>query len=119
MWCVGRREGKEVAEFTQGASRVLIATDVFARGMDVQQVSLVVNVELPHDRENYIHRIGRTGRAGATGKAVTFWNKDYDIPCAPALAAIAREAGQPVPDWLEEWAAKSLKMKKQDKNWKY
>lgn len=59
-----------VAEFTQGASRVLIATDVFARGMDVQQVSLVVNVELPHDRENYIHRIGRCGRQGRKGVAI-------------------------------------------------
>ena len=59
-----------VAEFTQGASRVLIATDVFARGMDVQQVSLVINVELPHDRENYIHRIGRCGRQGRKGVAI-------------------------------------------------
>ena len=59
-----------IAEFTQGASRVLIATDVFARGMDVQQVSLVINVELPHDRENYIHRIGRCGRQGRKGVAI-------------------------------------------------
>ena len=56
-------------EFTQGASRVLVATDIIARGIDVQQVSVVVNYELPRSRENYIHRIGRGGRFGR--KAVT------------------------------------------------
>ena len=51
-----------MAEFRSGASRVLITTDVWARGLDVQQVSLVINYDLPSNRENYIHRIGRSGR---------------------------------------------------------
>ena len=59
-------------EFRAGASRVLIATDVLARGIDVQQVSLVLNYELPRERENYIHRIGRSGRHGRKGVAINF-----------------------------------------------
>lgn len=56
--------------FRLGNSRVLISTDVWARGIDVQQVSLVINYDLPLDRENYIHRIGRSGRFGRKGTAV-------------------------------------------------
>merc|ERR1712127_43754 len=51
-------------EFRSGSSRVLITTDLLARGIDVQQVSLVINFDLPTNRENYIHRIGRSGRKG-------------------------------------------------------
>lgn len=61
-----------VAEFRGGATRVLIATDLLARGFDVQQVSLVINFEMPPDRENYLHRIGRTARMGRKGSAITF-----------------------------------------------
>jgi translation initiation factor 4A len=57
-------------EFKQGASRVLIATDILGRGFDCQQVSLVLNVDLPHEKENYIHRIGRCGRQGRKGVAI-------------------------------------------------
>jgi ATP-dependent RNA helicase len=59
-------------EFRQGNSRVLISTDVWARGIDVQQVSLVINYDLPSNRENYIHRIGRSGRFGRKGVAINF-----------------------------------------------
>lgn len=57
-------------EFRTGSSRVLIATDLLARGIDVQQVSLVINFDLPTNHENYIHRIGRTGRFGRKGSAI-------------------------------------------------
>ncbi len=57
-------------EFRGGTSRVLITTDVWARGLDVQQVSLVINYDLPSNRENYIHRIGRSGRFGRKGVAI-------------------------------------------------
>lgn len=63
-------------EFRQGASRVLITTDVWARGIDVQQVSLVINYDLPSNRENYIHRIGRSGRFGRKGVAINFVKND-------------------------------------------
>ena len=59
-------------EFRDGASRVLIATDLLARGIDVQGVSLVINYDLPGQRENYIHRIGRSGRFGRKGVAINF-----------------------------------------------
>jgi len=59
-------------EFRSGSSRVLITTDLLARGIDVQQVSLVINYDLPGNRENYIHRIGRSGRFGRKGVAINF-----------------------------------------------
>ncbi len=59
-------------EFRSGATRVLIATDLLARGIDVQGVSLVINYDLPKNRENYIHRIGRGGRFGRKGSAINF-----------------------------------------------
>jgi len=63
-------------EFRSGSSRVLITTDLLARGIDVQQVSLVINYDLPTNRENYIHRIGRGGRFGRKGVAVNFVTAD-------------------------------------------
>jgi ATP-dependent RNA helicase len=63
-------------EFRSGGSRVLIATDVWGRGLDVQQVSLVINYDLPNNRELYIHRIGRSGRFGRKGVAVNFVKSD-------------------------------------------
>jgi len=57
--------------FKHGVHRVLVATDIAARGIDVKQISLVINFDLPDQPEDYIHRIGRTGRAGETGRAVT------------------------------------------------
>jgi ATP-dependent RNA helicase len=59
-------------EFRSGASRVLIATDLWGRGIDVQQVSLVINYDLPTNRELYIHRIGRSGRFGRKGVTINF-----------------------------------------------
>lgn len=67
----GMREGI-MKDFRGGTSRVLITTDLLARGIDVQQVSLVINYDLPANRENYIHRIGRGGRFGRKGVAINF-----------------------------------------------
>jgi translation initiation factor 4A len=61
-----------IDEFRSGKSRVLIATDIIARGIDVQQVSLVVNYDIPYHKETYIHRIGRSGRFGRKGVAINF-----------------------------------------------
>ena len=58
--------------FTKGKFRVMVATDIAARGIDVKDISLVVNFDLPQNSEDYVHRIGRTGRAGRSGKAITF-----------------------------------------------
>ena len=59
-------------EFRLGASRVLITTDLLARGIDVYQVSLVINYDIPKQKETYIHRIGRSGRFGRKGTAINF-----------------------------------------------
>jgi len=64
-----------MSDFRTGNSRVLISTDVWARGIDVQQISLVINYDLPNDKENYIHRIGRSGRFGRKGTAINLITK--------------------------------------------
>lgn len=58
--------------FREGKLEILIATDVAARGIDIDDISHVINFDIPQDHESYVHRIGRTGRAGRTGIAVTF-----------------------------------------------
>lgn len=65
-----------MSEFRSGTTRVLITTDVWARGLDVQQVSLVINYDLPTSREVYLHRIGRSGRFGRKGVAINFARDD-------------------------------------------
>lgn len=65
---------KTIEEFKNGTTRVLVATDVAARGIDVADVTHVINYQLPMSMDSYIHRIGRTGRAGKTGRAITFVN---------------------------------------------
>merc|ERR1712072_847605 len=67
-------------QFRSGSSRVLISTDLLARGIDVQQVSLVINFDLPNKVENYLHRIGRSGRYGRKGAAINFVT-DRDVRC--------------------------------------
>jgi ATP-dependent RNA helicase RhlE len=64
--------------FKTGRYEVMIATDIAARGIDVDEVSHVVNYELPHEPETYVHRIGRTGRAGLTGEAVSFCDREEE-----------------------------------------
>lgn len=81
-----RERDSIMQDFRQANSRVLISTDVWARGIDVQQVSLVINYDLPSNRENYIHRIGRSGRFGRKGVAINFVTQDdvrilRDIEC--------------------------------------
>src|ERR671920_1724928 len=63
---------KALARFESGRVDTLVATDVAARGIDVRDISHVINFDPPEDREGYVHRTGRTGRAGRTGHAVTF-----------------------------------------------
>ncbi|MDA9557114.1 DEAD/DEAH box helicase [Vibrio sp.] len=89
---------KALDDFKAGRVRALIATDVAARGLDIHQLEQVVNYELPFKAEDYIHRIGRTGRAGHTGFAVSLMSKDeYYL-----LDAIERLLDQKLPqEWLQ------------------
>ena len=86
---------RALAEFRDGKVDVLVATDVLARGIDVSDVRYVVNFDVPADPEDYIHRIGRTGRAGETGWALTF----VTVTDADDLYGIERLMGQTVPTY--------------------
>jgi len=87
-------------KFVAAEAPMMFATDVAARGLDIKGVTHVINYDMARDVESYVHRIGRTGRAGELGASITFWNPDYDKACTPALVKIARDAAQEVPDWL-------------------
>ncbi len=71
-----RQRENALDRFKGGATQVLVATDVASRGIDIEEVSHVINYDLPEDTENYIHRIGRTGRAGLSGVAIAFCERD-------------------------------------------
>lgn len=95
--------------FKHGESRVLVATDVAARGLDVPGVSLVVNFTMSMTIEDYVHRIGRCGRAGRYGHAVTFFLKNEDSKIAPELLKILEDSNQQVPVDLRIIATKESK----------
>lgn len=71
---------RALEKFRNGAIQVLVATDVMSRGIDIQGIDAVINFDVPLDPEDYVHRIGRTGRAGATGQAFTFMGPDEVTP---------------------------------------
>ncbi|GIL49349.1 hypothetical protein Vafri_5723 [Volvox africanus] len=89
--------------FKDGRTPILVATDVAARGLDIPNVAAVVNFDFPTGTEDYIHRIGRTGRAGATGEAYTFMTGE-DAKHARDLIQVMREAQQVVSPALEQLA---------------
>ncbi|KAL4380316.1 hypothetical protein AHAS_Ahas04G0021300 [Arachis hypogaea] len=92
--------------FKSGNTPILVATDVAARGLDIPHVAHVVNFDLPNDIDDYVHRIGRTGRAGKKGLATAFFN-DNNASLARSLAELMQEANQEVPAWLSRYAARS------------
>ncbi|KAG2497420.1 hypothetical protein HYH03_004575 [Edaphochlamys debaryana] len=93
-------------QFRSGRVPVLVATDVAARGLDVPNITAVVNYDMPEDIEMYVHRIGRTGRAGATGEALALVTpKQYGI--ARDLISVLEGAGQEVPEELSRLVSHS------------
>ncbi|XP_049611486.1 probable ATP-dependent RNA helicase DDX4 [Syngnathus scovelli] len=104
----GDREQREreqaLADFRTGKCPILVATSVAARGLDIPDVQHVVNFDLPNNIDEYVHRIGRTGRCGNVGRAVSFYDPDSDSQLAPSLVTILSKAQQEVPSWLEESA---------------
>ncbi|KAJ6778620.1 ATP-DEPENDENT RNA HELICASE DBP3 [Salix koriyanagi] len=91
--------------FKSGKTPILVATDVAARGLDIPHVAHVVNFDLPNDIDDYVHRIGRTGRAGKTGLATAFFNENK-MSLARPLADLMQEANQVVPAWLTRCASR-------------
>jgi ATP-dependent RNA helicase RhlB len=84
---------KVIDDLKAGKIKTLVATDVAARGLDIESLAMVINYDLPVESENYVHRIGRTARAGKTGKAVTLASEQdvYELP------AIERYIGKKIP----------------------
>lgn len=89
-------------EFKTGKTPILIATDVAARGLDIPNVEYVINYSFPLTVEDYVHRIGRTGRGGNTGISHTFFT-DFDKGLAGALVAVLQEAGQVIPEDIRKY----------------
>ena len=83
---------KALADFKAGLVRVLVATDLAARGLDIEELPHVVNYDMPHVAEDYVHRIGRTGRAGSTGEAISLVSPDE----MPLLAEVEKLMGRAV-----------------------
>ncbi|XP_039211512.1 probable ATP-dependent RNA helicase DDX4 isoform X2 [Crotalus tigris] len=107
----GDREQREREEalhyFRTGRCPVLVATSVAARGLDIENVQHVINVDLPSTIDEYVHRIGRTGRCGNIGKAISFFDLQADSAIAQPLIKVLADAQQEVPAWLEEIACGS------------
>ncbi len=103
-----QRERERALElFRSGKTPIMVATAVAARGLDIPNVTHVVNYDLPSDVDDYVHRIGRTGRAGNTGHATAFFNRG-NKNIVRDLIELLKEANQEVPQWLEAVARESM-----------
>ncbi|KAK9466671.1 P-loop containing nucleoside triphosphate hydrolase protein [Lipomyces arxii] len=103
-----------IVDFKNGVVPILIATSVAARGLDVKQLKLVINYDCPNHMEDYIHRVGRTGRAGNHGTAVTFVTPQQDHD-AVDIAKALRLSKQPVPEPLQKLADSFMEKVKEGK----
>ena len=83
-----REREQALGDFRSGKCPVLVATSVAARGLDIKDVQHVVNFDLPNNIDDYVHRIGRTGRCGNTGQAVSFYDPEQDNQLARSLVKI-------------------------------
>ncbi|APA08229.1 hypothetical protein SS1G_00058 [Sclerotinia sclerotiorum 1980 UF-70] len=93
-----RQRIDNLGRFRASAARILVATDVAARGLDIPEVGLVINYDVPRDPDDYIHRVGRTARAGRKGEAVTFvGQRDVQL-----ILAIEKRVGRQMEAWTEE-----------------
>lgn len=88
--------------FTSGKAKIMVATDVAARGLDIPNVAHVINLDLPSDFDTYTHRIGRTGRAGRSGIATSLWNES-NAQFLNAFLAHLREEKMPIPEGLQDY----------------
>lgn len=92
--------------YKRGRFNVLIATDVASRGIDIADISVVINYSLPKMIDHYVHRIGRTGRAGRKGVAYSFFVPSADEPLTQDIVKVMTEADQPIPPELNELASR-------------
>ena len=100
-----------IEAFRRGDIWLLICTELMARGIDFQGVNLVINYDFPQTVQSYIHRIGRTGRAGKQGRAITYFTKD-DAPYLKSVVNVMRQSGCDVPEWMTQLPKPSKMLKK-------
>ncbi|TMW40331.1 hypothetical protein DOY81_014589 [Sarcophaga bullata] len=100
-----RQREMALADFKSGKMKVLIATSVAARGLDIKNVNHVVNYDMPSSIDEYVHRIGRTGRVGNNGRATSFFDPESDSAIATDLVNILEGACQQVPDFLKNYSS--------------
>ncbi|SBT36001.1 RNA helicase 1, putative [Plasmodium ovale wallikeri] len=100
-----------INQFREGKKDVLVGTDVASKGLDFPSIEHVINYDMPKDIENYVHRIGRTGRCGKTGIATTFINKNQDEAILLDLKALLIEAKQKIPPFLEMLDSMGINLK--------
>lgn len=101
-----RERERALETFRSSRTPIMVATAVAARGLDIPNVTHVVNYDLPSDIDDYVHRIGRTGRAGNTGVSTAFFNRG-NKNIVRELLELLREAHQEIPEWLEAVARES------------
>uniref|UniRef100_A0A8D8S712 ATP-dependent RNA helicase vasa, isoform A n=2 Tax=Cacopsylla melanoneura TaxID=428564 RepID=A0A8D8S712_9HEMI len=93
-----------IADFKAKRMKVLVATSVASRGLDIPGIRHVINFDLPQEVDEYVHRIGRTGRVGNKGRATSFFDPDQDGALVPDLIRILKDSDQEVPDFLSSGA---------------
>lgn len=95
---------KALEAFKDASVNVLVATDVAARGLDIPDVELVINVTFPLTTEDFVHRCGRTGRAGKSGRAVTFFTgENHEKSLAGEFMRVLRDAGAEIPKEMDRF----------------
>jgi ATP-dependent RNA helicase DDX49/DBP8 len=92
------QRNKNLSDFRSSKARLLVATDVAARGLDIPSVALVINYDVPRNPDDYIHRVGRTARAGRGGMSITFvGQRDVEL-----ILAIEKHVGSQMVEWKQE-----------------
>lgn len=111
------RRSQILKAFKSGELKILVATDVAARGIDVDNLAMVINYDLPVEAENYVHRIGRTARAGKSGKAYTFCSEQdvYNLPAIERYIEMQIPATVAYPEQMEEDKSSGIYIKTE--NW--
>lgn len=105
-----KQREQALADFTSGDCPLLIATNVAARGLDIPRVDHVINFELPQTIDEYVHRVGRTGRVGNHGYSTSFFDFNRDDDLGVDLVKVLASGQQEIPKFLERYQEKSANL---------
>jgi len=113
-----QREREEALyDFKRGTRPILVATAVAARGLDIPNVQHVINFDMPSDVDEYVHRIGRTGRVGNLGRATSFYDREFDSDVAGPLVNLLTQSGVELPEFMGEGAEVGETVADEDDEW--